>query len=380
MNLMRRSTSLGCLFAWAMLAAVPAYGHSGEHSVAARRAQEAAPACELHLKHWEELLVTFTATGSQTALRGAQAQARCLRQRLQAKALPSHTASPGSADMLLYLAAWTAQADHRFADARGWLDRFLARRPQSPEGLLLGAALSLVAGDAPQALAWCRRLRNVDLLLQLTCRAQALTVPTAAGYARQRDLLEPLNAPQGARLKQWSLSVLGDLAARAGKPAAAIAHYEEVLALGPSQRAQLALADLWLSQNRPEEALAVLEQTGYELPLAAQVKALVARKRLGAEPETVGEYPAIAATMQALLDQGEFSHGREMAEFYLRVEDNPRAALRAIEGALTQQREPEDLALWRETKLTVARLDHRAAAFAQRARLEAAAYTAHEAE
>lgn len=382
---MLRTAAFGCLLLWVAFGAASSDGHVGEHSAAAPQAHKTVPACELHRAYWEELLVAFTATGEAAALSGAQAQERCLRERLAAAA-SGGSVLPDAADALLYLAAWTAQADHRFEDARGWLERFLARRPEAPAGVLMGAALALVAGDAPQVLGWCRRLRNVDLLLQLTCRAQALEAPTAAGYERQQSLIEPLIPSQGVRLQQWSLSVLGDLAARAGELAAAIDHYREVLSLGRSQRARLALADLWLAQGQPDKALAVLEGTDTGQPLAVQVKVLIAQKRLGIQPETLDEYAFIAATMQSLLERGEFSHGREMAEFYLHVEGHPRAALRAIEGALVQQREPEDLALWRKAKLAVAMLDHRAVlpgrgtALLPHARFGSAAYTHHEAE
>jgi hypothetical protein len=261
---------------------------------------------------------------------------------------------------LLYLAAWTAQADHRFAVAADRAAQLQSVRPRWASTHLLSAGLALVAGDRARAGQQCRRLEAVAVAVRLACQLQAQQPLSAQDYHRYRRALQPVQsqaAPAGAEASMgWIALVLGDAAVRAGLLEPAERQYRLALAAAPSVRARTALAATLLQQDRPAAVLDLIHAGTPALGL--QVKRLVAARRLGRLADSMATVGELLRAFDAQAQAGDFTHGREMAEFHLHVRNAPEAALRAIRGSLELQREPEDLALWREAQLASATRQH----------------------
>lgn len=297
---------------------------------------------------WRAALERFGRTGAPDAL----ASARAFEQAFVA-------AGSGHGD-LLYLAAWTAQADHRFAVAAERAALLRAQRPRWASVHLLMAGLALVSGDWAQARLQCRRLEGVTVTVRLACQLQGQQHLSASDYHRYRRALQPVQAPvadaASAAQTAWVALVLGDAAMRAGLLEPAQRQYESALASLPSVRARTALAATLLQRDQPAAVLKLIRAD--DQALALQVKRLVAAQRLGRLQESAVIVARLAQAFDAQAQAADFTHGREMAEFYLHVRDAPQSALAAIRGSLALQREPEDLALWREAQLASATRQH----------------------
>lgn len=297
---------------------------------------------------WRTALEDFGRTGDPASLAAAREFERAF-------------VSEASRDVdLLYLAAWTAQADHRFAVAADRAAVLQSVRPRWASTHLLAAGLALVAGDRARAGEQCRRLEAVTVAVRLACRLQAQEQLSAQDFDRYRRALQPVRlqaAGHGADANTgWIALVLGDAAVRAGLLESAERQYRQALAAAPSVRARTALAATLLRRGQPA---AVLDLIPADTPaLGLQVKRLVAARRLGRLADSAAIVAALLQAFDAQAQASDFTHGREMAEFYLHVRNAPQPALRAIRGSLELQREPEDLALWREAQLASATRQH----------------------
>ena len=303
------------------------HGHHGESGAASLVADEET------LETWRDALVRFTARGAEDAL------AQALRYERQL------ATAPVADGQVLYLAAWTAQADHRFAVAEARASQLLAAHPGWAPAHLLTAGLALVRGAWDEAREACRGLRAVPWSTVLACQAQAIETPDARSYTRYRALLEPAaeDPTRSHAHRRWLVLTLGDLATRSGRHSAAEGHYRRALEIGAGVRARSALAEQLLAQQRPADALAVIDRHGSTLPLGLTVKRLRALNALGRLHP--GDASSLLRRFRQMERNGDYGHGREMAEFYLHVAQDPDGALRVIDQSLQRQREPEDLAL-----------------------------------
>lgn len=252
----------------------------------------------------------------------------------------------------LYLAAWTMQASHQFDRAWYFTSRLRALDPGNTAALLLEAALWLVRGDYEQAGQVCRRLQNVDATMILNCQVQAIGHPDRAQCLRYSNLGRSMGrltlpasagnpgAQQGS-IAAWLHGSLGDLAMRCGQPVEAEDHYRRAYAITPSVRHLVAQVTAMIQSGSLHSALAALPRDT-EVP-SLQVKRLVILKSLGRLTEVLHVVVELDARFSHDLAKSDYSHGREMAEFYLHVLDQPEDALVIAQQTLRVQRELEDL-------------------------------------
>ena len=97
-----------------------------------------------------------------------------------------------------------------------------------------------------------------------------------------------------------------------------------------------------------QSALAALPRVT-EVP-SLQVKRLVILKSLGRLTEVLHEVVELDAWFSHDRAESDYSHGREMAEFYLHVLDQPERARVIVQQTLHVQREFEDLLLQQQAQ------------------------------
>jgi len=129
---------------------------------------------------WGQHLRNFSAQGS------AQDLDRALQQ------LEYYESQTTNEPSRLYLAAWTMQASHQFDRAWCFTSRLLALDPGDTAALLLAAGLWLVRGQYEQAGRVCRRLREVDSAVILSCQVQAIGHPDREDCRRYSNLARSL--------------------------------------------------------------------------------------------------------------------------------------------------------------------------------------------
>lgn len=246
----------------------------------------------------------------------------------------------------LVLQATALQYLHQFGAALALLQRALTLQPLDGQAWLTRAALLELRGDYPEARCACARLtRSADALVALTCLA---SVGSRSGaLAANYDRLRPLAASTTqlpAPLRSWVLTVLADMAERLGDPAAAQQALEAALASTPEHPyVRATYADLLIDRGRAAEVVPLL--AGMEAQDALLLRLAIAGKR-AAHPDAARWAALYAARVQAARRDGDVTHLREQALFFLDVADEPRAALAAAAANFAQQREPIDVRLY----------------------------------
>ena len=263
--------------------------------------------------------------------------------RAQAIIEPLLKARADDADVLIN-AALVAQARHEFSIAADLTRKANAIRPNDNQAWLLLASIHLVRGESAEAGAACRRLRDIPLLVSLTCQARvALVENNASGtfdrFARFLDVTELTN--HDGDLVAWSFSVAGDLANAIDEQAQAAEYYVRSLELAESAQVRSALVDVLIEQGTFEAAAKVIDAGAPALPL--QVRRMIVSQALGVDVEHEIRH-ADHEFRHWIADQ-DWLHAREMARFYMDVLERPALARRLAHINLGLQREPEDLLL-----------------------------------
>lgn len=251
---------------------------------------------------------------------------------------------------VLLLRASLASHRHDFRAAKVDLERVLARSPGQPQALLSLAFVHLTTGAPAAAARACGGLPERPYpMVRAACLAAVgrLGPDPGAAYAELRAAMSrPPIAP--ASLRRWGMTILGELAAQRGDPAAAELHYERALDLdGPSSYLLGAFADLLLDQKRPAEVEGLL---GNETRNGAMLLRLaIADRRLGAPDATRVE--RLRAWFEAEHQRGAAVHLRERARFKLDALGDPVGALDDARANWRTQREPVDARLVLEAAL-----------------------------
>ena len=240
-------------------------------------------------------------------------------------------------------AATVAQARHEFEPALVLINRALAQSPHLDRAWLLKASIHLVRGEVDAAEKACIRLRQVTILVAITCRAR---VSIAAGQAARvfpklRAVIER-SVESDREVLAWASSVAGD-AASALDLAQSVHFYRRSLHLAESAQVRAALVDVLIRLERFSEAKSALSQGSRALPL--ELRRWIVVSRMGHRHEIEHEIREADRQFRQWLAAGDWLHAREMARFYLDVIERPDLA-RHLAGINWQiQREPEDLLL-----------------------------------
>jgi Tfp pilus assembly protein PilF len=244
---------------------------------------------------------------------------------------------------VLVLRATLRQSTHQFGAALTDLDAVLKRDSGNSQAWLTRATVQLITGDFAAARTSCMRLysRAPELVVQ-ACLSSVGSISGQAGasyehlrqtYAARRDASPALRA--------WVATLLGEMAARLGRPDAAEAHYREALALDAADSYLLgAYADFLLDRGRASEVIALLkDKTQADALLLRYAIALKNASAAGAAQAGA----ELAARFDAAMRRRDNVHQREQARFELALRGDPAAAVRLAKLNWAVQKEPADL-------------------------------------
>ncbi|MDL0432846.1 hypothetical protein QPM17_17010 [Marinobacter sp. TBZ242] len=253
---------------------------------------------------------------------------------------------------LLVLRATLEQSLHRFDNARNDLDTVITGTgdpQQKTQAILLLANMETVQGRYDAAETHCRQLQQrYPGLIADSCLAQLRARTGSPRKAYQALKRQTSSAKADITNRLWAEGTLGDIAAQLGMPEAA-EHWRAVLSVSPDDlytRAQL--ADWHLGQNQTDTTLSLTE--GYEKVDSLAVLRAIAMVRSG--------HPNASIMVENLRERfaearwrGNLLHQRDMARFYLDIENDTSTALEYARGNWRTQREPLDTRLLLRTAL-----------------------------
>ncbi|MBD8529830.1 MULTISPECIES: tetratricopeptide repeat protein [unclassified Massilia] len=252
---------------------------------------------------------------------------------------------------VLVLRATLRQSTHQFGAALADLDTVLQRDSGNSQAWLTRATVQTITGDFGGARASCMRLysRAPQLVVQ-ACLSSVGSVSGDAGasYERLRQA-HAARADAGPELRAWSATLLGEMAARLGRPDAAEAHFREALALDPADSYLLgAYADFLLERGRAVEVVALLrDKTQAD---ALLLRHAIALKTTGA-PGAAQASAELAARFDAAMRRRDNVHQREQARYELALRGDAPAAVRLAKLNWAVQREPADLRILAQAAL-----------------------------
>ncbi|MFC5480002.1 hypothetical protein [Massilia suwonensis] len=258
---------------------------------------------------------------------------------------------PEPPSSVLVLRATLRQSTHQFGPALADLDTVLKRDSGNAQAWLTRATVQLVTGDAAGARASCMRLysRAPELVVQ-ACLASVGSVSGQAAASYER-LLQTFDSRAGspAPLRAWVATLLGEMAARLGRPDATEAHFRAALALDPQDSYLLAAyADFLLERGRAPEVITLLkDKTQADALLLRQAIAL----KTAGRPDAARATAELAARFDAAMLRRDNVHQREQARFELAVRGDAAAAVRLAKLNWAVQKEPADLRILAQAAL-----------------------------
>lgn len=252
---------------------------------------------------------------------------------------------------VLLLRATLRQRNHDFDAALLDLAALIRRNPRDGQARLTRATVLQVQGNYAAAAAECTALRR--LAPELVWAACSYGLASVNGRLREsHDALHALLARQpqvSPEIRAWVLSMLAEMAARAGLDDAAEAHFREALAIDGSDHYLLnAYADWLLDHGRPAQVVKLL--TSRQGSDALLLRYTLALKALNS-PELAAHVEQLRARFAASQLRGDRVHQREQARFTLELLGDPQAALTLARENWTVQKELPDLRLLVETSL-----------------------------
>ena len=252
---------------------------------------------------------------------------------------------------VLLVRATLRQRTHDFDAALADLAILLRRNPRDGQARLTRATILQVQGAFDAAANECAALRR--LAPEVVWAACAYGLAGVTGRLRESyDALAALLSRQPEakpEVRAWVLSMLAEMAARAGLNDAAEAHFREALAIDPSDHYLLtAYADWLLDQQRPAQVVKILDRQ--QRTDALLLRHALALKALNS-PDLAAAVEQLRARFAASRLRGDRVHLREEARFTRELlGDNP-AALALARDNWAVQKEVPDLRLLLETAL-----------------------------
>ena len=250
--------------------------------------------------------------------------------------------APAPPHTVLLLRAMIKQSRHDFDGALGDLDEVLKQQPANLQAWLTRAAILKLRGRFDEARASCASLAQAkDPLLALTCLCDVASL--TGGAPESLSVLEQLlkeQAPGSPEQRQWSLTVLAEIAARLGDAARAESYFNQAFkALRPTAYLLSAYSDFLLDEMRAEEVVTALaDKTRIDLAL---LRLVLAKQRLKA-PDLANLVAVMRERFAAGRRRGEKFHLGDEARFTLYFLRNPSEALRLAEENWRVQRSPQD--------------------------------------
>ena len=252
---------------------------------------------------------------------------------------------PDPPPRVLLLRATIEQSNHQFDDAIVDLGRLIARNPDDGQALLTRATVLTVQVKYAPARADCERLSHLTSpIIAATCLASPMSLSGEANEAYGLLTVALGQVPNAdASVREWTLTLAGEIAERTGDHEAAEAHYRAALELDPRDPYLVAAyCDFLLERGRPREVLPfVRDQTRNDNLLLRLALAEVTLPDLRAA--LVRHRQELADRFDAAHRRGDSLHKREEARFRLFIESDPQGALKLARENWQVQREPADL-------------------------------------
>lgn len=245
----------------------------------------------------------------------------------------------------LLLRATIKQSNHDFDDAVTDLNRLIARNPADGQALLTRATVLTVQGKYAEARADCARLAGLTLsIVVATCMASPMSLSgeSEAAYRMLVAALAPVTNAD-ARMREWALTLAGEIAERGGDHAAAEMHFRAALTLDPRDPYLIAAyCDFLLEDSRQREVLPLVRDQTKNDNLLLRL-ALAEMKLPDMQDAFARHRQDLADRFDAAHRRGDALHKREEARFRLVIEDDPQGALKLAREDWQVQREPADL-------------------------------------
>jgi tetratricopeptide (TPR) repeat protein len=252
---------------------------------------------------------------------------------------------------VLLLRAFVLQTTHRFDAALADLTKVLNIDPRNAQARLMRATVLQVEGFYEGAREECNALRG--LTTELVWTVCLTSVNGATGRLREsyellRTAIDRFGDAQ-PEIRDWALTGLAEMAARAGLKNEADGYFRRALAVDPADAYVLAAyADFLLDTGRSQEAAALVKDRTRADPL-------LLRYALALQAQQSPELPARLAELRdrfaASRLRGDKVHLREEARFSLHLLGEPQAALRLAIENWQVQKEPADLRILVESAL-----------------------------
>jgi tetratricopeptide (TPR) repeat protein len=244
---------------------------------------------------------------------------------------------------VLLMQATVQQFLHEFDPAAHKLELLLKREPRQAQAWLTLATVRRVQGRYDASDAACAALGRLGAALYATaCRAE--NDGLRGRFDSARPALNTLLAtPQLApATRNWLLTSLAELEARAGRPAEAEAAYRAALSAQADSYTTMSFADFLIGLGRNTDALTQLK--GQRRTDAMLLRMAIAGTRSNA-PEGAGDAREMREriALANLRPDAKLFHAREQAMFALWVDQQPQRALALARANVTQQREALDL-------------------------------------
>ncbi|HEX4524177.1 MAG TPA: hypothetical protein VH704_11710 [Casimicrobiaceae bacterium] len=244
----------------------------------------------------------------------------------------------------LLLRATIKQSNHDFDGAISDLDRLIAANPSDGQALLTRATVLTVQGKYLAARADCSRIAALAVpLVFAACDAAPASLSGDAAGA-YRSLLRALDAPDtGASLREWALTLAGEIADRRGDHAAAETHFRSALALDSRDPYLIAAyCDFLLDRGRAREVPPLVASQTRNDNLLLRL-ALAERQLPDAASEFALHRQELADRFDAARRRGDSLHKREEARYLLTIENDAAGSLRLARENWQVQREPADV-------------------------------------
>lgn len=236
------------------------------------------------------------------------------------------------------LRALIAQHRHDFASALEDLDSIVKQRPRDVAALLVRAGIYEARGEYARARADCERLAlTVARLQSAVCLASvaSLTGNASAAYRLLRRVMARISAEPATR--QWAMTVLAEVAARAGLSMRAQQHYEAALRMPARSVYSLAsYADFLLLAGHAQRVVALLRDEGGVDTLL--IRRALARYQL--DPRDTTDRDSAQRRLAALRLRGDSSHLLEQARLSAGVLLEPAQALDLALQSWQSERSP----------------------------------------
>jgi len=252
---------------------------------------------------------------------------------------------------VLVLRATLRQRVHQFDAALADLAVVLDANPRNTQARLTRAAVLQVQGSYDAAREECRALRG--LTQELVWVACLMNVDGASGKLRESygQLLAALERQPRAQpaVRNWVLTSLAEMAARAGLAEDAQTHFRKALTLDAADAYLLgAYADFLLDHGQPEEVAALLQDKTSADPLLLRYALALKAQRSKELPARVEQLRDRFAASRL---RGDRVHLREEARFTLHLLGDPKTALALARENWVVQKEPADIRILVEAAL-----------------------------